>query len=76
MPLAAIGVRCPRTGITGSCELSGRYWPLNCDPLVKQFALSAVSGVSPAAHVRDALAIVIMSCDSSECAHGSRRTFQ
>lgn len=76
MPLAAIGVRCPRTGITGGCELSDRYWTLNCDPLEKQFALSAASGVSLAAHVRDALAIVITSRDISKCARGSKRTFR
>lgn len=76
MPLAALGGRCPRTGIAGSCELSGRYWTSNCDSLEKQFALSAASGASLAAHVRDALAVVIMSRDFSKCARGSKRTFR
>lgn len=47
---------------------------LNCDSLEKEFALSAASGVSLAAHVRDAL--VIMSRDFSKCVRGSKRTFQ
>lgn len=47
---------------------------MNCDSLEKEFALSAASGVSLAAHVRDAL--VIMSRDFSKCVRGSQRTFQ